>query len=93
LVNTVLKSGSGTTNEENRKRKRERDNDTDSLEDRIDSIEKSAKVERVKYCDKMKVAKGKVNLYLKCIIHFPFPKQGTFTNELTLFQIHLQKPA
>jgi hypothetical protein len=57
LVNTVLK----------RKRKRERDTDTDSLEDRIDSIEKSAKVERVKDCDKMKVAKGKVNLYLTCI--------------------------
>jgi hypothetical protein len=50
-----------------RKRKRERDTDTDSLEDRIDSIEKSAKVERVKDCDKMNVAKGKVNLYLTCI--------------------------
>ena len=36
----------------------ERDTDTDSLEDRIDSIEKSAKVERVKDCDEMKVAKG-----------------------------------
>ena len=47
--------------------KRERDTDTDSLEDRIDSIKKSAKVERVKDCDKMKVAKGKVNLYLTCI--------------------------
>jgi len=44
-----------------------KDTDTDSLEDRIDSIEKSAKVERVKDCDKMKVAKGKVNLYLTCI--------------------------
>ena len=39
---------------------RERDTDTDSLEDRIDSIEKSAKVKRVKDCNKMKVAKGKV---------------------------------
>jgi hypothetical protein len=39
----------GTSNEENRKRKRKRERDTDtySLEDRIDSIEKSAKVERV----------------------------------------------
>jgi hypothetical protein len=37
------------------------------LEDRIDSIEKSAKVERVKDCDKLKVAKGKVSLYLTCI--------------------------
>jgi hypothetical protein len=51
-------SGSGTSNEENRKRKRERDTDADSLEDPIDSIEKSAKVERVKDCDEMKVAKG-----------------------------------
>ena len=49
-------SGSGTSNEENRKRTRERDTDTDSLEDRIDSIEKSAKIERVKDCDKTKVA-------------------------------------
>jgi hypothetical protein len=48
--------------QENRKRTRERDTDTDSLEDRIDSIEKSAKIERVKDCDKMKEAKGKVNL-------------------------------
>jgi hypothetical protein len=33
---------------------RERDTDTDNLEDRIDSIEKSAKVERVKIVTKRK---------------------------------------
>jgi hypothetical protein len=37
---------------EKRKRKRERDTDTYSLDDRIDSIAKSAKVERVKIVTK-----------------------------------------
>ena len=49
---TSCTSGSGTSNEENRKRKRERDTDTDSLEDRIDSIEKLAKVKGSKIVTK-----------------------------------------
>ena len=44
--------GSGTSNEENRKRKRERDTDTDSLDDRIVSIEKLAKVKGSKIVTK-----------------------------------------
>jgi hypothetical protein len=54
-------SGSGTSNEENRKRKRERDTDTDSLEDRIDSMEKLAKVKGSKIVTKIKC----INLFGK----------------------------